>query len=132
MGPSACFESSPHSGHYTYTNDQAPITDVDKMLFTRHVTISTSISRLMDYIADDITDNECFHFPVWKYVDDECEETKRFVRSQNWIINLYNHEFVMHFVVSWQAVCLVVAVVNVDVLETNPSRPCRENLHAQL
>lgn len=47
-------------------------------------------------------------------------------------INLYNHEFVMHFVVSWQAVCLVVAVVNVDVLETNPSRPCRENLHAQL
>ncbi|KAL7312429.1 hypothetical protein PS15m_008189 [Mucor circinelloides] len=97
-GPNACFESSPHSGHYTYTNDQEPITDVEKMLFTRHVTISTSISRLMDYIADDIQDSECFHFPVWKYVDDECEETKRFVRSQNWIINLYNHEFVMHFV----------------------------------
>ncbi|KAL9545736.1 hypothetical protein MBANPS3_007008 [Mucor bainieri] len=97
-GPSACFERSPHAGHYTYTTEQAPITDVEKMLFTRHVTISTTISRLMDYIADDVTDNECFHFPVWKYVDDECEETKRFVRSQNWIINLYNHEFVMHFV----------------------------------
>lgn len=107
-GPNACFESSPHSGHYTYTNDQEPITDVEKMLFTRHVTISTSISRLMDYIADDIQDSECFHFPVWKYVDDECEETKRFVRSQNWIINLYNHEFVMHFVVSWQSSCVCI------------------------
>jgi hypothetical protein len=100
-GPNACFEETIHSGHYTYTKHQEPISDVDKMLFTRHVTISTTISRLMDYIANDITDDDCFHFPIWKYIADEPDETKRFVRSQNWVINLYNHEFVKNFMVSY-------------------------------
>ncbi|KAL7334187.1 hypothetical protein PS15p_202991 [Mucor circinelloides] len=96
-GANACFEGGPHSGHYTYAKHEDPITDVDKMLFTRHVTISLYFNQLMDHIANDINDNECLHFPIWKYVADEPEETKRFVRAQNWVINLYNHSFVMNF-----------------------------------
>ncbi|KAI8643652.1 hypothetical protein BD408DRAFT_149424 [Parasitella parasitica] len=92
-----CFEGSSHMGHYTYTKQEDPITDVDKMLFTRHITLSMSTSKLMDFIANDFSDNNCFHFPTWKYMEDEPDETKRFVRSQNWVINLYNHEFVRNF-----------------------------------
>ncbi|CEP13854.1 hypothetical protein [Parasitella parasitica] len=92
-----CFEGSSHAGQYTYTKQENPITDVDKMLFARHITLSMSTSKLMDFIANDFSDNLCFHFPTWKYMEDEPDETKRFVRSQNWVINLYNHEFVRNF-----------------------------------
>ncbi|GAN09053.1 hypothetical protein MAM1_0240c08575 [Mucor ambiguus] len=96
-GVNACFEGGPHSGQYTFTKDEDPITDVNKMLFTRHVTFSLWYNLLMDYISDDFAKNECLHFPIWKYMADEPEETKRFVRAQNWVINLYNHDFVMNF-----------------------------------
>ncbi|KAK4516375.1 uncharacterized protein ATC70_011346 [Mucor velutinosus] len=97
IGVNACFEGGPHSGYYTFTKCEGPITDVNKMLFTRHVTISLWFNLLMDYMADDIADSECLHFPIWKYMADEPEETKRSVQAQNWAINLYNHPFVMNF-----------------------------------
>lgn len=99
-GANACFEGGTHSGHYTFTKDEGPTTDVNKMLFTRHVTISLWFNLLLDSISSDIADSECLHFPIWKYMADEPEETKRFVRAQNWVINLYNHPFVLNFTVS--------------------------------
>ncbi|KAI8639494.1 hypothetical protein BD408DRAFT_421392 [Parasitella parasitica] len=82
---------------YTLSIHQDPITDIDKMLFTRHMTASALMSRLLDYIANDSTEKSGFHFPIWKYTADEPDETKRFVKSQNWIINLHNQSFVKKF-----------------------------------
>ncbi|CEP11348.1 hypothetical protein [Parasitella parasitica] len=79
---------------------QYPTTDIDKMLFTRHMTVSALTSRLLDFVASDSTNNSDFHFPIWKYVADEPDETKRFVESQNWIINLHNQGFVKNFLVN--------------------------------
>ncbi|KAL9537495.1 hypothetical protein MBANPS3_011731, partial [Mucor bainieri] len=96
-GTKTCFEGGPHSGHYTFTKDEGPVTDVDKMLFTRHVAISLWLNVLLEHMGVNVGDDECFHFPVWEYVVDEPEETKRFVRAQNWVINLYNHPFLTIF-----------------------------------
>jgi len=92
-------EDTPYAKHYNYDINQEPITDVDKALFTRHIKVAAIMSSLLDYVVSNSTDMSLFHFPTWKYLADEPENTKKFVRSQNWIINLYNHKFVKNFMV---------------------------------
>lgn len=120
-GVNICFEGRPHSGHYAFTRDEDPITDVNKMLFTRHVSISLWFNILMDSIVNDITNDECFHFPIWKYMADEPEETKKSVRALNWVLNLYNHPFVINFSVSIHGF-ICVSGTNDVLVETNS--PC--------
>ncbi|EPB85686.1 hypothetical protein HMPREF1544_07512 [Mucor circinelloides 1006PhL] len=93
-------EDTPYAKHYNYDINQEPITDVDKALFTRHIKVAAIMSSLLDYVVSNSTDMSLFHFPTWKYLADEPENTKKFVRSQNWIINLYNHKFVKNFMKS--------------------------------
>ncbi|CAO3640752.1 unnamed protein product [Mucor fragilis] len=101
-------EDTPYSEHYSYDINQEPITDVNKALFTRHIKVAAVISSQLDYVVSNSTDMSGFHFPTWKYLADEPENTKKFVRSQNWIINLYNHKFVKNFMHSSRAIRSVV------------------------
>lgn len=100
-GPNVDIEGAPYSEHFTSLTHQEPITDVDKMLFTRHIAVSAILSRLMDYI-NDTTDKGGFCFPYWMYIADEPDETIRYIRSNNWIINLHNNEFIKDFMVSFE------------------------------
>lgn len=90
----------------TYTSyaeqeaEEEPIDNVDKVLLARHLTVAAVLSRLLDYIVSDTSDKRGFHFPSWTYIADEPENTKRFVRSQNWLIGLHNHKFVRNFLVN--------------------------------
>ncbi|KAF1801225.1 Zn(2)-C6 fungal-specific transcription factor [Mucor lusitanicus] len=93
-------EDTPYSKHYNYDVNQEPITDVEKALFTRHIKLAAITSSQLDYVVSNSTDMSRFHFPTWKYLADEPENTKKFVRSHNWIINLYNHKFVKNFMQS--------------------------------
>ncbi|KAL7324662.1 hypothetical protein PS15p_209822 [Mucor circinelloides] len=81
-------------------NEEEPIENVDKVLLARHLTVAAVLSRLLDYIVSDKSDKRGFHFPSWTYIADEPDSTKRFVRSQNWLIRLHNHKFVRNFLVN--------------------------------
>ncbi|KAF1801226.1 hypothetical protein V8B55DRAFT_1528379 [Mucor lusitanicus] len=83
--------------YYEQEAEEEPIENVDKVLLARHLTVAAVLSRLLDYIVSDSSDKRGFYFPSWAYVADEPENTKRFVRSQNWLIRLHNHKFVSNF-----------------------------------
>jgi hypothetical protein len=104
---SECFEASRHMyGEYISkdpsdaiknTRTIKPVKDVNKLLYSRHVTAIICLRRLMDFIANEAVKDSCFHFPRWEYMDDEPIDTKRFASSQNWILDLFNHPFIYKY-----------------------------------
>jgi hypothetical protein len=72
---------------------------LEEMLFSRHLSITLCTRRLMDYISNEVMDDACFHFPRWQYMEDESEETIRYIHSQNWVLGLFNHPFIGNFMV---------------------------------
>lgn len=69
-------------------------TYLDYVLYSRHVAITLSTRRLMDYYSNNTIDESALYFPRWLYLDDEPEQTKRFVQCQNWVLGMFNHPFV--------------------------------------
>jgi hypothetical protein len=74
--------------------------DVNHVLFTRHVTVTLCVRRLMDFVTNTAVNDSSFHFPVWLYLDDEPELCVEFVRSQNWVLAFFNHPFIAKMMVS--------------------------------
>lgn len=70
-----------------------------KMLYTRHATITARTRRILDSISGTATESSFFLLPEWVIMPDEPEETKRYVRAQNMLLDLYNHPFVDSFTV---------------------------------
>lgn len=71
-----------------------------RMLYTRHLTLTARTRRLLDTISGNIVDTEFLLLPKWIIIGDEPEETKRYVRMQNRLLDLYNHPFIDNFSVS--------------------------------
>lgn len=84
---------------FEHEAEEEPIENVDKVLLARHLTVAAILNRLLDFIVSDASDIRGFHFPPWSYIADEPESTKRFVRSQNWLIRFNNHKFMRTFLV---------------------------------
>lgn len=76
-----------------------PSTDINQVLYSRHVTITMCVRRFMDFVTNSIVDDSCFHFPAWLYTEDEPEITKRIVQSQNWVLGFFNLPFIRAFMV---------------------------------
>jgi hypothetical protein len=106
---SECFEPSRHAHGNYMSNDPSdalknnknykPVKDVNKLLYSRHATSTICLRILMNYIANEAVNETCFHFPRWEYMEDEPIQTKLFASSQNWILDLFNHPFIGHFMV---------------------------------
>lgn len=70
-----------------------------RMLYTRHLTLTARTRRILDYIGGTITASNYFQLPKWVIMQDEREETKRYVKAQNWLLDLLNHPFIDNFTV---------------------------------
>lgn len=94
---------SPEETHVFTKLDPLPASRknaLEEMLFSRHASMTLCVRRLMDFVSNEIVDDSCFHFPRWQYLEDETEETKRFIHAQNWVMGLFNHPFIANFMVS--------------------------------
>jgi hypothetical protein len=67
---------------------------LDYVLYSRHVTAVLCTRRLMDYISNSPVDDSTLFFARWLYLNDEPEDTKRFVKGQNWVLGMFNHPFI--------------------------------------
>ncbi|CAO3641969.1 unnamed protein product [Mucor hiemalis] len=74
-----------------------PSTDIDRVLYSRHVAITMCVRRFMDFVTNSVVDDSCFHFPAWLYTEDESDITKRMVQSQNWVLGFFNLPFIRAF-----------------------------------
>ncbi|KAG2234987.1 hypothetical protein INT48_000229 [Thamnidium elegans] len=77
------FKYPPQTPSYKY--------QVDYALFTRHISITMSLRGIMNSLFDRPIDETSNFESKWAIVDDEPEETKRVIKSQNWFWNLFSH-----------------------------------------
>lgn len=76
-----------------------PLTEynINRMLFSRHVCITLSAKKQMDFIANASIKNTRFNYPYWQVMEDEVGDTRRYIYSQNYFFKLINHPFMSHF-----------------------------------
>ncbi|KAI8050163.1 uncharacterized protein B0P05DRAFT_448478, partial [Gilbertella persicaria] len=87
-------ESSIFQKQLTSPVSLQPLTEsVNTAMFTRHIFYIVYFRRMINFIEKDRFFEVCFHLPPLVYTADESEETKRFVKSQNWILMMLNHPF---------------------------------------
>lgn len=78
-----------------------PLTEynINYMLYSRHVTITLSAKKQMDFIANASFKNTRFNYPYWQIMEDEVGDSRRYIYSQNYFFKLINHPFMSHFMV---------------------------------
>lgn len=74
--------------------------ELHQVLCSRHITMTAYVNRFMNYISSYVSYDAFLTLPDWKYMQDESEEIKQYIKAQNWLLSLYNHAFVVNFLVS--------------------------------
>ncbi|GAA5817774.1 hypothetical protein MFLAVUS_011327 [Mucor flavus] len=86
------FKDPPQNPSYKY--------QVDHALFTRHITITMSLRGLLNGLFDRPMDESSNFNSKWVTVDDEPEETKTVIETQNWFWNLFSHSYIQQFMLN--------------------------------
>ncbi|KAG2198331.1 hypothetical protein INT47_003044 [Mucor saturninus] len=81
-------------------HDNSEKDELYQMLYSRHITMTSYVNRFMNYISSNVGHDVLFCLPEWKFMSDESDEIQKFVKAQNWVLQLYNHTFVKEFLES--------------------------------
>lgn len=95
-----CYTKGTNYSKYITDSLSKASDNVGHVLFTRHVTITLCVRRLMDFLSNTAIDDTCFHFPFWLHLEDEPKLTKQAVESQNWVIAFFDHPFIAAMMVT--------------------------------
>lgn len=74
--------------------------DVNCVLYSRHITLTLSVQKFMEFLTNSTSDLTRYNLPYWQIMEDESEDMRRYIHSQNWVFKLINHPFIVHFTVS--------------------------------
>ncbi|KAI8095012.1 uncharacterized protein B0P05DRAFT_461615 [Gilbertella persicaria] len=86
-----------YNAYFESETDKEVTDHVDEALFSRCYYLIVNMRRVMQFIANESMNEPEFRYPRWQYLVDESEETRRYVRLQNWILSIVDHPFMSAF-----------------------------------